>query len=188
MAQLIATVVFALVSHQCTALRDINAPLAFEPRELATTAPIPTSKVRSAVSAALPGATVLWEAAGEALMQNWVTDGWWLKKPITLACADREVTGEKCSVDGGGTNMVMWIENTSGVDDEPIVLRGLKITGGRHSVRGTHATHATHTAQAKHAQQAPQATLDSTVVPQASQLLRSQKERHAAHILERAQA
>ena len=84
------------------------------------------------MSAAQAGASILWESAGEALLQNWVTDGWWLKRPVTLECADREATGNRCTVDGGGSRMVLWIENTSGVAG-PVELIGLRITGGSYT-------------------------------------------------------
>jgi len=93
------------------------------------------------VSAAAAGDTVLWEAAGEVLLQNWVADGWWLKRPLTLQCSDKEATGERCTVDAGGSRMVLWIENTdtSGVTG-PIELIGLRITGGGYSTSATTTT------------------------------------------------
>jgi hypothetical protein len=101
--------------------------------------PVPTRAVRSAVGAAQTGALVLWEAAGEVLQQNWVADGWWFKRPFTLECADRGVTGERCTVTGGGAMMVLWIENTSGVAG-PVVLVGLKITDGHYSTSASTST------------------------------------------------
>ncbi|GMI04648.1 hypothetical protein TrVE_jg1407 [Triparma verrucosa] len=106
-----------------------------------STIPVSTSAVRSTVSTAAAGDTVLWEAAGEVLVQNWVADGWWLKRPLTLQCSDKEATGERCTVDARGSRMVLWIENTdtSGVTG-PIELIGLKITGGGYSTSATTTT------------------------------------------------
>ena len=101
--------------------------------------PVPTKAVRGEVDSAKANSTVLWEAAGVSLHQNWVADGWWIKRPITLICSDREATGEKCTIDGKGSRMVMWIENMSGVEGL-IDLRGLRITGGRYSTSATTST------------------------------------------------